>query len=124
MEILLDTSFLIAYHNKRDQHHGRARELDITDPGINDYVYTETLNIVQSRQSHPKATEYGKYMRKAFKISRVSRPVFRKAVENFQNEDVSFTDASITATAQKLNIEKIASFDEDLDKFKGFERIS
>lgn len=123
MEILLDTSFLIAYHNKRDDHHERAREIDIENAGINDYVYTEILNILHSRQSHRKASEYGKFLRKSLEISRVSKPVFEKAVENFEAEKISFTDAAITATAQKLDIKKVASFDQDFDNFKDFTRV-
>jgi predicted nucleic acid-binding protein len=66
MEILLDTSFLLAYHNKRDSHHERALQIDIENAGINDYIHSETLNIIHSRQGHRKAVEYGKFLRRAF----------------------------------------------------------
>ena len=49
MAKLLDTSFLIAYHNKRDEHHERAREIQIDEKVINDYIYAEVLNILYSR---------------------------------------------------------------------------
>jgi predicted nucleic acid-binding protein len=123
MAKLLDTSFLIAYHNTRDEHHERAPELDIEDRMINDYIYCEVLNILYLRQGKRKAVEYGRFLEKSTEIVRVSKPIFRKAVENFHEKNLSFTDAAIAATAQKLNIE-IVSFDSDFDQFEELERIS
>lgn len=123
MRKVLDTSFLIAYHNKNDIHYEKARSIETGESVINDYVYNETLNIVYNRNNRRKAVEYGKFLRKALKISRVSKPVFKKAVENFEEYDLSFTDAAVAATAQKTGIGKVAAFDEDFDKIADLERI-
>jgi predicted nucleic acid-binding protein len=123
MAILLDTSFLIAYHNKRDKHHERAREINVENAAINDYIYNETLNIIFLRNNHKKAVEYGKFLRKALNVVRVSQPIFDKSIENFEKYNLSFTDASLAATGQKLGIEKLASFDKDFEKFENIERI-
>ncbi|MFB6099972.1 MAG: type II toxin-antitoxin system VapC family toxin [Candidatus Nanohalobium sp.] len=123
MAKLLDTSFLIAYHNEDDEFHERARELEIDDEKvINDYIFTEVLNILYSRRGKQKAVEYSKFLEKRTKRIMVSEPIFRKAARNFQEKDLSFTDASIAATAQKLDME-IVSFDEDFDQFEEINRI-
>ena len=123
MAKLLDTSFLIAYHNKRDEHHERAREIQIDEKVINDYIYAEVLNILYSRQGRSKAREYGRFLDKSTQIVRVSQPIFKQARENFMVKDLSFTDAAIAATAQKLGLDLI-SFDEDFEQFDDLERIS
>lgn len=123
MAKLLDTSYLIAYHNERDEHHQRAREIEIENRVINDYIYAEVLNIIYSRHGRKKATEYSKFLEKTAEIIRVTQPIFQRSIENFREKDLSLTDASIAATAQKLNME-IVSFDEDFDQFEEIKRIN
>lgn len=123
MAKLLDTSFLIAYHNKRDKHHERAREIEIDNKIINDYIYAEVLNILYARQGKEKAVEYGKFLEKSTDVVRVSKPIFAKSIKNFREKDLSFTDAAIAATAQKLDI-PVISFDKDFDQFEDVKRIS
>lgn len=62
-------------------------------------------------------------MDKSTQIVRVSQPIFKQARENFMVKDLSFTDAAIAATAQKLGLDLI-SLDEDFDQFDDLERIS
>lgn len=119
---LLDTSYLIAYHNKDDEHHQRARKIEIENRVINDYIYTEVVDILYSRRGKNKADEYGKFLNKSTQMVRVSAPIFRKAVQNFREKDISFTDASIAATAQKLDME-LVSFDQDFNQFQDIKRI-
>lgn len=123
MAILLDTSFLIAYHNKKDEHHKRARQIDPEDGIINDYVFNETVNLVMVRNDHRKAVDYSQFLRKALRIVRVSKPIFDEAAEKFEDHEVSFTDASIAATAEKIGINQVAAFDEDFNRFEQVERI-
>ncbi|QGA80309.1 type II toxin-antitoxin system VapC family toxin [Candidatus Nanohalobium constans] len=122
MAKLLDTSFLIAYHNKRDEHHDRARELRPEKIVVNDYIYAEVLDTIYSSQGKKKAVNYSKFLEKSAKVIPVTQPIMKKTVQNFQEKDLSFTDASIAATAQKLNMD-IVSFDKDFDQFKDVERI-
>ena len=122
MAKLIDTSFLIAYHNKRDDHHQRAREIKPEKIIINEYIYAEVLDTIYSSQGKKKAVNYSKFLEKSAEVIPVTKPIMRRAVENFQEKDLSFTDASIAATAQKLNM-KIVSFDEDFDQFQEIERI-
>lgn len=122
MAKLLDTSFLIAFHNKRDKHHERAREIKPENTVINDYIYAEVLDTIYSSQGRKKAVNYSKFLEKSAKVIKVTEPIMRETVRNFQEKDLSFTDASIAATAQKLNM-KIVSFDEDFDQFNDLERI-
>jgi predicted nucleic acid-binding protein len=122
MAKLLDTSYLIAYHNKDDKHHQRAREIEVENRVINDYIYTEVIDILYSRRGKDKANEYGKFLNKSTKMVRVSKPIFKKAVQNFKDKDISFIDASIAATAQKLDM-KLVSFDKDFDQFQDINRI-
>ena len=124
MAKLLDTSFLIAYHNKDDEFHSKARKIDIEDEKvINDYIFTEVLDILYSRRGKRKAAEYSKFLDKRTKRVMVTEPIFRKAAQNFQEKDLSFTDAIIAATAQKMNM-NIISFDRDFEQFQDINRIS
>ena len=124
MAKLLDTSFLIAYHNKDDEFHSKARKIDIEDEKvINDYIFTEVLDILYSRRGKRKAAEYSKFLDKRTKRVMVTEPIFRKAAQNFQEKDLSFTDAIIATTAQKMNM-NIISFDRDFEQFQDINRIS
>jgi len=123
MAKLLDTSFLIAYHNKRDAHHQKARKISPDKLVINEYIYAEVLDTIYSSQGKKKAVNYSKFLEKSAKIIKVTQPILEKTVQNFQEKDLSFTDASIAATAQKMNMDVI-SFDEDFDQFQDINRIS
>jgi predicted nucleic acid-binding protein len=119
---IIDTSFLIAFHNKRDEHHERAREIRPEKVIINDYIYAEVLDTIYASQGKKKAVNYSKFLEKSAEIVKVTKPILRKTIQNFEEKDLSFTDASVAATAQKLNME-IVSFDEDFDQFQDLKRI-
>ena len=90
---------------------------------IKDYIYAEVLNILCSRQGKSKAREYGRFSDKFARIVRVIQPIFKRARENFRPKNLSFTEAEIAATAQKLGLDLI-SFDENFDQFADPERIN
>lgn len=119
---LLDTSYLIAYHNKRDEHHERAREIKPEKILVTDHIYAEVLDTIYSSQGKKKAVNYCKFLEKSAEIIPVTQSIFNKATQNFREKNISFTDATIAATAQKLNME-IISFDKDFDQFQDIKRI-
>ena len=65
MEIFLDTSFLVAFYNKRDQNHSQAwKFISETDIGISfiisDYIFDEVLTVLLVRGGKPLSIEAGR----------------------------------------------------------------
>lgn len=128
--IMLDTSFVIAYFNTRDQNHRLAlntakildhqnRELYITD-----YLFGEivTVSLVRLKNLN-KATYVGKIMLEYCNLIYVDKDLFEQAWKIFseQNLRLSFVDCTTVATMKSQKIQKIATFDSDFNYVKGIE---
>lgn len=124
----LDTSFIIAFADREDDHHREAREqMEKMLDGrvyLSEYVFMETVNTVFSRSGGRKSSNLAEYLLKSeLDLVNVSKPVFIDAFELFQEEEISFTDCSIVAAMRSLGIEKLASFDEDFRSFQDLEMV-
>ena len=132
MTVLIDTGVLYADHDKDAARHNVATEaLDVVydgelgQPYISDYLYDEAVTLTLKRgQSFTPAKELGDKLRgadpypQAYEMLRVSAAVFADAVDIFEQYDdqaLSFTDATSIALYQRHGVDSIMSFDDDFD---------
>ena len=131
MSLFLDTGVVVAAHNVRDANHARALEiLGEVRAGTHgtayssDFVLDEavTLALVRTR-SRETALDVGRFFlpdrpEEAFVVLiHVDEATVRRAWDSFRRREtsLSFTDWTIVETAKALRIDRVASFDADLD---------
>lgn len=126
---LLDTSFLLAYYNKDDALHARAKALAEKLRGdeqiITDYILAEFLNVATHRTSKARATQFAKQLLG----SDASVPLTNARTLNYalriwdKKHKLSFTDATLVAHA--INEEaRIATFDNEFKHVPGIRVVS
>ncbi|HET6629303.1 MAG TPA: PIN domain-containing protein [Woeseiaceae bacterium] len=121
--ILLDSSFLVAFHNARDVHHDAAVEIMeriVTDewgaPVLLEYVFLEVVTVLLARRGLAKAVEVGDILLNAREVQ------FVPCSENFDeswyvfttqpSRRLSFTDSALVAVGNQRDIQRIATFDQ------------
>lgn len=135
MNILLDSSFLIAYYNPLDEH--RKRSIEIMDDLIigkygrayvSDYIFDEVVTVIFIRTKDLKlSNNVGDVLRDSLGLFDINEEVFDNAWEIFKNQkntNFSFTDCTNLAIMQEQDISQIASFDGDFAKVKGIKVVS
>ncbi|MCD6514653.1 MAG: type II toxin-antitoxin system VapC family toxin [Candidatus Odinarchaeota archaeon] len=137
MAVIVDTSVIIAFFNKRDKNHKRAISL-LKDAMmkyygllfISDYVIDETVTYLLKRTKRPEIVlRAGKFLLgelegfpKAFEIIFTNKEIFNKAWITFKKllqRSLSFTDCVLISLANEYNL-SIMTFDES---FKGLANI-
>lgn len=122
--ILLDSSFLVAYHNQRDVHHAAAfRTMEPLLAGewgpalLLEYVFLEVVTVLLARRGIRVADRVATILLDARETEFVPcSEVFADALETFraQRESrLSFTDAAIVAVARRHGAATVATFDHD-----------
>ena len=132
MTILVDTGVLYADHDRDAARHEDASAAldtvydgDFGQPYVSDYIYDEavTLTLRRSTAFEP-AKRLGEKLRgvdpypKAYELLRVSPAVFADSVEIFERYDdqaLSFTDATTVALYRRHDLDAVLSFDDDFD---------
>jgi predicted nucleic acid-binding protein len=128
--IVVDSSFLVAYHNTRDAHHGAAGEVmerllagEWGEALLPEYVFLEVTTVLAARQSLESVVAVGRTLLAARELRFVPcSDLFLDAFENFQTQsraDLGFADAAIVAIARKHQVEHIATFDADFRNVPG-----
>jgi len=126
--IVLDSSFIIAYHNLGDVHHEAARALmaDFLDGRwgegmLLEYVFLEVVTVLQLRLGHETAMSVGVLLLEAKELSMVPcSGLFLPALEVFRRQGdrgLSFVDSAIVAEARRHSSGHVATFD------RGFEAV-
>jgi predicted nucleic acid-binding protein len=132
MSVVIDSGVFYAHADTDATRHDDAvRVFDaIIDgeegqPYTSDYLYDETVTLTLSRTgSFERAKQVGRRIRGVASypdlvtLEHVDRPVFRDAVETFERFDdqgLSFTDATTIALLEKRDIDAVLSFDDDFD---------
>jgi len=127
--IVLDTSFLVAFHNTRDVHHGAALEpmAEIVDGGFGtvllpEYVFLEFVTVLAARRDLATAIHAGDVLLGAREVEFVAcSDIFEETLAVFRGQrpsaGLSFADAAIVAVARTRGAQHVASFD------RGFTRI-
>lgn len=120
--IVLDSSFLIAYHNARDLHHEVAVDLmrrvvagEWGTALLPEHVFLEVVTVVAARRSPAVAVAVGPTLLDAREVELVPcSPYFPTVVEAFgalASKGLSFTDAAIVTIARDRGRCPIATFD-------------
>lgn len=127
MEIFLDTSFLVAFYNKKDKNHSKARKLiseadKHTSFVISDYVFDEILTVLLARGGKPLSVEAGRKILEDERIDilQIDEHVFEKAwlvYQSFLDKEWSFTDCTSYVLMKNLSVDVGASFDDHFNQF-------
>jgi len=132
MTVLIDTGVLYAdYDTDATRHEPASEAIESVYKGtlgaayITDYIYDEVVTLTLKRTgSVATATQAGKRLRGAdpypstYELLYVSEGGFIEAVETFERYDdqgLSFTDASTVALCERHDIDGVLSFDDDFD---------
>lgn len=132
--IVLDTSFLVAYHNESDIHHVRALEvMDRLRSGewglalFPEYVFLELVTVLARRRDLATAVAAGETLLASEELVFVPcSEIFLDAFEVFRRfggGDPSLADAAIVAIARRRGIDRIATFDRDFMNVEGLQVV-
>jgi predicted nucleic acid-binding protein len=128
--IVLDSSFLIAFHNERDSQHEAARGLmhEFLDGRwgrglLPEYVFLEVVTVLLLRRNLDTAVRTGALLLEAQELEFVPcSDVFLEAVKLFgsqKNTSLSFADAAIAVIARTRAGGQVLTFDAGFRKMKG-----
>lgn len=129
--IVLDSSFLIAFHNAGDVHHDAARAAmsDLVEgrwgPALlPEYVFLEVTTVLAARKDLSTAVDVGETLLAAEEVRFAPcSDVFLDAFEVFRSQPdagLSFADAAVVALARRYGATRVATFDRD---FRGLDGI-
>ena len=133
--VVLDSSFLIAYHNQRDVHHNAAAqimgELMAGRWGralLLEYVFLEVVTVLLARRGLEVASAMATTLLQAREVDFVPcSDLFLDTLEAFRGQGdrkLSFTDAAIVTVAQRSAGGLVATFDNDFQTIQGITLIS
>jgi predicted nucleic acid-binding protein len=128
--IVLDSSFVVAFHNERDVHHrAAARTMGDVVAGkwgralLLEYVFLEVVTVVMARRGLPAAAKVGTALLEARDVDFVPcTELFLDTFETFRaqgNTKLSFTDAAIVTAARRYDTSRVATFDRDFENING-----
>ena len=128
--IVLDSSFLIAFHNERDSQHEAARGLmreflaGRWGKGLlPEYVFLEVVTVLLVRRDLATAVRTGRLLLEAQELELVPcSDVFLETVQLFGSQKkttLSFADAAIAVIARTRADGQVLSFDAGFRKIKG-----
>jgi len=132
MTVVVDTGVLYADHDTDATRHDAAKtaldavyEGEFGHPYISDYVFDEAVTLTRTRTgSHTAAARLGDRLRgreqypHVYELLHVSAAVFTKAITVFDRYDdqaLSFTDATTAALIDRHDLDGVLSFDDDFD---------
>lgn len=133
--IVVDSSFLIAYHNTRDVHHAAATRAMLRLLGgewgqalLLEYVFLEVVTVLMARRDLPVATEVADRLLAARESDFVPcSDIFLETLLTFRNQSdgrLSFTDAAIVTVARRNPPGLVATFDSDFNGIQGVTVVS
>lgn len=132
MSLFVDTGPIYAQHDEDAPRHGTAfealRKVSAGEYGrlfTSEYVYDETVTLVRQRTGRfEPAKQVGDRIRgvgpfpRTFDLLYVSELEFEDAIETFEryeDQSLSFTDASTIALVERYDVDAVLSFDDDFD---------
>lgn len=128
--IVLDSSFLISFHNERDAHHKTACSLmerflqgEWGRGLLLEYVFLEVATVLLARRDPEVAARVGRLLLDADELDFVPcSDLFSDAFEMFTYQwstRLSFADAAIAHVAQERTGGLVLTFDEEFGKLPG-----
>lgn len=127
---MLDSSFLVAFHNARDVHHrAAATAMEPLLEGawgeilLPEHVFLEVVTVLAARRSLAAAVEVGDLLLSARELEFVPcSDAFRESWSLFRDQregKLSFADAAIVAVARRRGASHVATFDRDFEDLAG-----
>lgn len=121
-KILLDTSAMVAFSDRKDYHHGAARGLfekiarEKIRIVVTDYILSECVTTILMRTNHSNAVKAGEFIlaSKAIELVWLDEPIKRKAWEYFKqhsDKKYSFTDCTSFILMKEMQLTRYLSFD-------------
>ena len=134
MAIVLDSSFIVAYHNQADVHHEAARAVMARflegawgEGIVLEYVFLEVVTVLQMRLGHEAATSVAALLLEARELSFVPcSDLFLSALRVFRDQgdqELSFVDAAIVVEARRHDSGRVATFDLGFEGLDGVEAV-
>ena len=132
--IVLDSSFLVAYHNSRDAHHEAAAEVmarfldgEWGRGLLLEYVFLEVVTVLMARRGARVASDVADVLLAARELDLVPcSELFVEAAETFRRQKksrLSFVDATIVNVARDRTDGLVATFDRELANARGIHAI-
>ena len=132
--IVLDSSFLVAYHNSRDAHHDAAAEImtrfldgEWGRGLLLEYVFLEVVTVLMARRGARVASDVADVLLAARELDLVPcSELFVEALETFRRQKktrLSFVDATIVNVARDRTDGLVATFDRELASIRGIRAI-
>lgn len=131
MTVIVDTGVLYADHDTDASRHSAATNAveaiydgEFGQPYVSDYIYDEVVTLTLKRSDVEAAKLLGQRIRgvdpypTTYEMLSVSAAVFADAVsvfERYDDQQLSFTDASTVALCGRHAIDAVVSFDDDFD---------
>jgi predicted nucleic acid-binding protein len=128
--IVLDSSFLVGFHNQRDAHHHAASALmnqflsGAWGSGLLlEYVFLEVMTVLLMRRGLAVSARVGHILLEAQELEFVPcSDLFSESLRVFLGQTrtrLSFADAAITYVAQQRAEGLVLSFDDEFRKIPG-----
>lgn len=132
MSVLVDTGVFYAHHDRDAARHDAAVDamnalLDGTfgQPYATEYVYDEPVTLTRTRTGSFSAAKTvsdrirgtGRYP-DVFDLLQVGRDAFERTMAvwtEYDEHDLSVTDADLIATCDRRDVDAVVSFDDDFD---------
>lgn len=128
--IVLDSSFLIAFHNERDSQHqaacGLMAQFLTGKWGIGlllEYVFLEVVTVLLVRRDPDTAIRVGRLLLEARELEFVPcSDLFLQTMDAFTRQrktQLSFADSAIAVVARAQADGRVLTFDEEFGKVRG-----
>ena len=133
--IVVDSSFLVAFHNRRDVHHAAAADAmedvlagEYGDILLPEYVFMEVTTVLAARRNLAAAVTVGEVLLRAREIELVPCfEYFEKTFNVFRTQraanPLSFADAAIVVIAAARGAGYVATFDRGFNSVEGIKVV-
>ncbi|MBI1734175.1 MAG: type II toxin-antitoxin system VapC family toxin [Candidatus Rokubacteria bacterium] len=132
--VVLDSSFLVAYHNSRDAHHTAAATVmerivtgELGSALLPEYVFLELVTVLLARRGLESASTAAATLLQAREVEFVPcSDFFLETFETFRTQrdgGLSFADAAIVTVARRRDARFVATFDRDFRSVRGLEIV-
>jgi predicted nucleic acid-binding protein len=130
--IVVDSSFLIAFHNHRDSQHSTARVMMsefLTGKWgrglLLEYVFLEPVTVMLNRRGFDMAARVGELLLESEQLEFLPcSDFFTETVNEFnqqKNTKLSFADAAICVAARSKAAGRLLTFDAEFHKVPGLQ---
>ena len=128
--IMLDTSFVLAYYNTRDQNHDEAAKMAkglFSQPlYITNYIFGEIVTVSFFKLKNlGRAKSIGKTVLDSCNLLHLESEEFEDAWKLFSSQKLklSFVDCTTITAMKSQRIPSIATFDGDFSKVEGIKVV-